>query len=141
MQSSVKASELLVKDSCTNQEQRQTHFSSSKVLAENTMMYSTSSVEAKGHKEESPGFFKDLCMYRSEKGWEFDSNTGMKFYGNWSHPVALAHIDIKEIAEVYVALSKLKPKKGTFIHLFSDKVMVVLYLYKGEMTHSWPLWS
>lgn len=66
----------------------------------------------------------NIDMDASQMKWGFHINTGMKDLVDWSYPLALTHISIKELAVVYTP-RKVKLKKGASLHLFSDNILVV----------------
>lgn len=80
-------------------------------------------------------------MDASQKGWGFYSDYGRRWEGGWSPDLNLAHISIKELVALYVALKEVRLRKDASLHMFLYYIMVLLSLNRGGTTLSWPLRS
>ena len=86
-----------------------------------------------------PPISLSICTDASNQGWGAHSSSGESRQGSWSVSLSSCHINILELAAVYLALRSFKIKKGTHVGLHSDNTTVVNCLNRLGSARSKPL--
>ena len=81
----------------------------------------------------------EICTDASMTGWGVHSSCGQTLRGTWSLTLRSCHINLLELATVFIALKRLNIPYGTHLRLHSDNATVVASLNKGGSSLSSPL--
>ena len=80
-----------------------------------------------------------ICTDASKQGWGAHSSLGGSLRGKWSREMASFHINILEMAAVYLALRRFRFPRNAHIALHSDNMTVVNCLSRLGSARSKPL--
>ena len=81
----------------------------------------------------------DIHTDASLQGWGAHSSDARQVSGLWSPTFTQFHINILELATVYLAITKLRPRRGTHVRIHSDNMTTVHCLRRGGSARSRPL--
>lgn len=81
----------------------------------------------------------DIFTDASRQGWGVHTSDGQRLQGTWSGPLSRCHINLLELAVVFIALKRLHLPLNSHFRLHSDNATVVACLNRKGSARSRPL--